>query len=304
VNLPDFMLDERSDSESKTEDNMKREVVDTVTGTPAIDGAGVHLVRVLGHDTVYRFDPFLMLDAFDSTNPADYIKGFPLHPHRGIETFTYLMKGRIDHQDSLGNKGTIQGGEAQWMTGGSGIMHQEMPQASEHLLGLQFWINLPAKEKMTAPKYFDITADKVKEFDEGGSKVRVVAGKYKNHQGVQGHHLPATVLDVTVEKNKDFSMKSNPDKTLFVYIVEGSGIFGAQEQMVPRKTAVLFDHKGDEFYVQAGREGIRFILATAPPLREPVAWGGPIVMNTRNELMKAFDELDDGTFIKHRPAES
>ncbi|MDR1756147.1 MAG: pirin family protein [Culturomica sp.] len=283
---------------------MKREIVEIVTGTPAIDGAGVHLVRVLGPDTVYRFDPFLMLDAFDSSNPADYIKGFPLHPHRGIETFTYLMEGRIDHQDSLGNKGSIQGGDAQWMTGGSGILHQEMPQATKHLLGLQFWINLPAKEKMTDPKYFDITADTVKEFNEDGTKVRVVAGKYKNHQGAKGHHLPATVLDVTVDGDAEFILEADPGKTLFVYIVEGSGSFGDKKQAVSRKTALLFDRKGDEFYVKAGRESIRFILATAPPLGEPVAWGGPIVMNTREELMRAFEELDEGTFIKHKPVKS
>jgi redox-sensitive bicupin YhaK (pirin superfamily) len=284
--------------------DMKREITATVTGTPAIDGAGVHLMRVLGHETVSRFDPFLMLDAFDSRNPADYVKGFPLHPHRGIETFTYLMKGRIDHQDSLGNRGTIRGGEAQWMTGGSGIMHQEMPQPSEHLLGLQLWINLPAKEKMTDPKYFDITADMIKEFKEGGTKVRVVAGKYKDHQGAKGHHLPATVLDITIDGDMDFSMDSDPDKTLFVYIVEGRGTFGDKQHAVSRKTAILFDNKGDEFYVKAGKEGIRFILATAPPLGEPVAWGGPVVMNTREELMKAFDELEEGTFIKHKPAKS
>jgi redox-sensitive bicupin YhaK (pirin superfamily) len=279
---------------------MKREVVETVTGTLTTDGAGVRLVRVLGPETVQRFDPFLMLDAFDSKNPADYIRGFPFHPHRGIETFTYLMKGRIDHRDSLGNRGTIGDGEAQWMTGGSGIMHQEMPQAGEHLLGLQFWINLPAKEKMTEPKYFDITADMVKTFDEGGAKVRLVAGKYKNHRGAKGHHLPATVLDVTLDPGAAFSMKADPGETLFVYIVVGGGSFGDKERRVAQKTAVLFDHKGDEFQVKAGPEGIRFVLATAPPLHEPVAWGGPVVMNTREELMKAFDELDAGTFIKHK----
>lgn len=280
---------------------MKREVKETVTGSPTVDGAGVHLVRVLGPDTVYRFDPFLMLDAFDSTYPLDYIKGFPMHPHRGIETFTYLMKGRIDHEDTLGNKGTIHSGQAQWMTGGSGIMHQEMPQATDHLLGLQFWINLPAKDKMTEPKYFNITTDMVKEFNEGGAKVRVIAGKYKDHQGAKGHHLPATVLDITVDGEKDFSMESDPVNTLFVYIVEGSGSFGSNKQLIPRKTAILLE-KGDEFYVKAGEEGIRFILATAPPLGEPVAWGGPIVMNTRDEIRKAFDELAEGTFIKHKPA--
>jgi redox-sensitive bicupin YhaK (pirin superfamily) len=278
---------------------MKREVIKTVQGAPAIDGAGVHLVRVLGPETVEAFDPFLMLDAFDSTNPADYIKGFPRHPHRGIETFTYLMKGRIDHEDSLGNKGSIGDGESQWMTGGSGIMHQEMPQPTEHLLGMQLWINLPREEKMTEPKYFDITADTIREFDEKSARVRVVAGKYKNHQGAKGHHLPATVLDITVEPEGIFEMESDPAETLFVYIVEGSAAFGAEGRTVARKTAVLFG-EGDEFYLKAGGEGIRMVLASAPPLRETVAWGGPIVMNSRDELYDAFDELDQGTFIKHK----
>lgn len=277
---------------------MIREIIQTVTGSPAIDGAGVHLVRVLGPDTIRNFDPFLMLDAFDSTDPADYIKGFPMHPHRGIETFTYLMEGRIDHQDSLGNKGTIQGGDAQWMTGGSGILHQEMPQATKHLLGLQFWINLPAKEKMTHPEYFDITSGMIKKMNEEGAIVRVVAGKYKNHQGAKGHHLPATVLDITVDADADFRMDTDPGHTLFVYIVEGSGSFGNKKRLASRKTAVLFDHTGDAFYMTAGKTGIRFILAMAPPLGEPVAWGGPIVMNTREELNQAFDDLNHGTFIK------
>ncbi|MDR2037591.1 MAG: pirin family protein [Bacteroidales bacterium] len=280
---------------------MKREVVETVTGSPAIDGAGVHLVRVLGPNTVYKFDPFLMLDAFDSKNPADYIKGFPLHPHRGIETFTYLMKGRINHRDSLGNKGTIHNGESQWMTGGSGILHEEMPQPTEHLLGLQLWINLPAKDKMTDPKYFDITNDMIREFDENGAKIRVVAGKYKDHYGAKGHHLPATVLDITVDPDNEFIMDTNPNDTLFVYIVSGNGSFGSKDKIIPQKTAVLFD-KGDEFSVKTHDQEIRFILATAPPLGEPIAWGGPIVMNTHEELRNAFRELDNDTFIKHQPS--
>lgn len=280
---------------------MKRQITKVVTGSPAVDGAGVHLTRVLGHDTVYDFDPFLMLDAFDSTDPADYVKGFPLHPHRGIETFTYLMKGRIDHRDSLGNKGTIHGGESQWMTGGSGILHEEMPQPTEHLLGLQLWINLPEKDKMTDPKYFDITADSIREVDEKGAHVRVVAGQYSGHQGAKGHHLPATVLDVTVEPGHEFTMGSAPDWTLFVYIVDGSGSFGDNPDEMPRKRALLFG-EGATFSMKAGEAGIRFILATAPPLGETVAWGGPIVMNTREGLRLAFEELENGTFIKHKPA--
>lgn len=277
---------------------MIREVVKTVMGSHAIDGAGVHLVRVLGHDTVYDFDPFLMLDAFDSTNPADYIKGFPMHPHRGIETFTYLMKGRIDHQDSLGNRGSITGGSAQWMTGGSGILHQEMPQPTEHLLGLQFWINLPARDKMTNPKYFDITPDMVKEVDEVGAKVRIIAGRYKDYQGAKGHHLPTTAFDITVEPEADFAMDAPASNTLFVYIVDGSGAFGNKDKIILRKTAALFDNNGNEFRMKAGKDGIRLILAMAPPLGEPIAWAGPIVMNTNAELRQAMRDLDEGTFIK------
>lgn len=231
---------------------MRRKVIEKVRGTNAVDGAGVHLVRVLGPNEVKRFDPFLMLDAFDSHNPADYIKGFPLHPHRGIETVTYLIKGRIDHEDSLGNKGTIHNGESQWMTAGSGILHQEMPQASEHLLGLQLWINLPKDQKMTTPKYFDITADMVKEIPESFGIVRIISGEYKEHKGSKGPHVDATLLDIEIKSNESFSIKTDPKSTLFVYIVDGSGHFGGdEEEIIPNKVAVLFN-KDDEFYVRAG----------------------------------------------------
>ncbi len=277
---------------------MTRKVIETVTGSPAIDGAGVHLVRVLGLETAYRFDPFLMLDAFDSHNPKDYIKGFPMHPHRGIETLTYLIKGRIDHEDSLGNKGTIRNGDSQWMTSGSGILHQEMPQPVEHMLGLQLWINLPKEEKMTHPKYFDITSDIVKEIKEDNATIKVIAGKYKGQQGAKGHHLDVRLLDIEVEKNKSFFLKTDPETNLFVYIIEGDGHFGKDNApVISSKVAALFT-MGDEFYVRAGKNGIRFILFEARPLKEPIAWGGPIVMNTREELANAFKELQEGTFIK------
>lgn len=275
---------------------MKKEVIDIVTGIPAIDGAGVHLVRVLGPQTMYMFDPFLMLDAFDSTNPPQYIKGFPMHPHRGIETLTYLMQGRINHRDSLNNRGTILDGECQWMTGGSGIIHEEMPQPVDHLLGLQLWINLPAKEKMAPPEYFEITNNMIRLFDEQGAKVRLLAGEYKGHQGARGHHLPVTVLDVTLDPDKEFSLSVDPENTLFIYIVDGNGIFGDNQTAVSLKKAILFG-EGDEFFVKA-KERLRFFLATARPLKEPIAWGGPIVMNTEEELNHAFEELQNGTFIK------
>ncbi len=279
---------------------MKKEVVETVKGAPAIDGAGVHLVRVLGPHSMYKFDPFLMLDAFDSTEPSLYTKGFPMHPHRGIETFTYLMNGRMNHRDSLGNKGVIHSGESQWMTAGSGIIHEEMPQPVDHLLGLQLWINLPKKDKMTDPKYFEINNEMIQEFKEDGGKVRLVAGEYKGHKGAKGHHLPATILDITLEPDKEYSLSVNPDNTLFIYIVDGEGTFGAKQTRVALKTAVLFG-KGDEFALKAGKEGIRFFLATAPALNEPIAWGGPVVMNTEQELNHTFEELQNGTFIKHKP---
>lgn len=276
---------------------MKRQVIEIVKGSPAIDGAGVHLVRVLGPQTIRNFDPFLMLDAFDSRDPKDYIKGFPFHPHRGIETVTYLIKGRVDHADSLGNKGTIHDGESQWMTAGSGIIHQEMPQPSEHFLGLQLWINLPKNEKMTAPTYFDITNKLIKEVDEPFGHVRVVSGEYKGQKGAKGKHVDATILDITVNPHESFTLPTDKESNLFVYIVTGEGYFGDNEKLIFNKVAVLFG-KGDEFYVKAGESGIRFVLFSARPLKEPVAWGGPIVMNTEEELQKAFDELDEGTFIK------
>lgn len=279
---------------------MKKEITAAVKGAPAIDGAGVHLVRVLGPHSMYEFDPFLMLDAFDSMEPSKYTKGFPMHPHRGIETFTYLMNGRMNHRDSLGNKGVIESGESQWMTAGSGIIHEEMPQPVEHLLGLQLWINLPKKDKMTDPKYFEISNDMIQEFKEEGSLVRLVAGEYKGHQGAKGHHLPTTVLDVTLDANKEFSLEVDPKNTLFTYIVDGEGYFGEKQSQMALKTAVLFG-EGDEFFVKAGKEGIRFFLATAPALNEPIAWGGPVVMNTEEELNATFDELQNGTFIKHKP---
>ncbi|MCC8147286.1 MAG: pirin family protein [Bacteroidales bacterium] len=279
---------------------MKRKVIETITGTPSVDGAGVHLVRVLGPNEVYRFDPFLMLDAFDSKNPEDYIKGFPFHPHRGIETVTYLIKGRIDHQDSLGNKGTIRDGESQWMTAGSGILHQEMPQESEHLLGLQLWINLPKIEKMTPPKYFDITADMIPEIQEPNTNIRLISGKYKNYEGVRGQHVDAFLMDIEVQPNQSFSMPTDKESNLFVYIVEGDGRFGGEEEkVISQKVAALFN-KDDEFYVKAGEKGIRFVLFAGRPLKEPIAWGGPIVMNTRAELQDAFQELQRGTFIREQ----
>lgn len=277
---------------------MERSVLQTITGNRAVDGAGVHLVRVLDNRTVYDFDPFLMLDAFDSKDPKDYIKGFPWHPHRGIETVTYLVSGLMEHQDSLGNKGDIQDGCCQWMTAGSGIMHQEMPQPSERMLGLQLWLNLPKKDKMTAPKYNDIRDHQVPLVKTEGGQVRVLSGHYEGQPGVMmGEHVKMTMLDVQLDAGKSFTMKTPKEETLFVYLMAGSGLFGKQQQAVSEKHAVLFD-AGDSVSFTAGEEGLHLVLFMGAPLKEPIAWGGPVVMNTREELRQAFQDLDQNTFIK------
>lgn len=276
-----------------------RQIKERVTGRASIDGAGVHLVRVLSRRNVENFDPFLMLDAFDSTNPEDYIKGFPLHPHRGIETVTYLIEGEIEHMDSLGNKGVITDGACQWMTAGSGILHQEMPQASPRMLGLQLWVNLAAEKKMTEPAYRDITPDLVTKVEDDTAAVAIVAGEYKGqHGGTKGEYIPVTFLDVTVKAGQKWTLPTKADENLFVYIIQGECAFGDDSEQQTPKQAILFT-EGDTFGAYS-EKGARFVLVSGKPLREPVAWGGPIVMNTQAELKKAFDELDEGTFIKSR----
>jgi len=270
-----------------------------VTGTTQYDGAGVKLVRVVGHPDVEDFDPFLMMDAFDSTDPADYIKGFPWHPHRGIETVTYLIHGDIEHGDSLGNKGSILDGGCQWMTAGSGILHQEMPQAVDRMLGVQLWLNLPKKDKMTDPKYHDIRADMVPKIEEDGCTIGVIAGQYKGRIGAaQGSHVDMTFLDVDMQGEASIKIETNRDSTLFVYIIEGEGLFSkTEDKLLYSRRAVLFN-AGDALFARASGKGMRFLLFSGAPLKEPVAWGGPIVMNTREELILAFQQIDDGTFIK------
>ncbi len=270
-----------------------------VTGKRTVDGAGVKLVRVIGHDDVKEFDPFLMLDAFDSRNPNDYIKGFPWHPHRGIETITYLVHGDIEHGDSLGNKGSILDGDCQWMTAGSGIIHQEMPQPCDWMFGAQLWLNLPARDKMAAPRYGDIVKAKIPVVDEDDIRIHIVAGDYKGSPGgFTGRHIPAIYLDVEMPAGGEWAFDNDKDATLFIYILQGGGLFGpGADTPIPEKHAVLFG-EGDRFQVRAGDDGMRFLLFSGRPLREPIAWGGPIVMNTKAELDLAFRELDEGRFIK------
>jgi redox-sensitive bicupin YhaK (pirin superfamily) len=275
-----------------------RGVIKKVQGRRAVDGAGVSLVRVLGQGDVKDFDPFLMLDSFDSTNPRDYLAGFPMHPHRGIETVTYLVSGRIDHEDSLGHKGSIGPGESQWMVAGSGILHQEMPQASQRMLGLQLWVNLPKADKMSAPAYQSITDSMVAKTTVGSAKIGVISGRAGNAQGMfKPKHVQASICDVTLPKGEGLVLPTAVDENVFIFLLEGDCVIAGER--IAEKTAVLFGEGGEIAVSAAPERDLRFVFFSGKPLREPVAWGGPIVMNTREELYRAFDELDRGTFIKH-----
>lgn len=275
-----------------------RTIRKVVGGTVRYDGAGVKLVRVIGHGDVQDFDPFLMLDAFDSRDPKDYVKGFPWHPHRGIETVTHVIHGDIEHGDSLGNKGSILDGCCQWMTAGRGIIHQEMPQAVSRLLGVQLWINLPCKDKMTEPAYRDITADMIPVVPDEKGEVRIISGRYRGTCGpVEGDYVKTLYLDVVLRPGAEWRVEIDPDWTAFCYSVEGSGWFDDESDPVPSHRAALMSG-GETLAVRALSDGVRFLLVAGEPLHEPIAWGGPIVMNTREELRQAFKELDEGTFIR------
>jgi len=274
----------------------RREILKTVRGHHTVDGAGVHLTRVLAHDDTRAFDPFLMLDSFDSTDSADYVAGFPTHPHRGIETITYLIEGRIEHEDSLGNRGAIIAGESQWMTAGSGILHQEMPIESPRMLGFQLWLNLSAEEKMCDPAYLSITREMIPVVERGAAKVHVISGKLDGKRGARPKHLPATILDIELPGGAPITLTGDPEETAFVFLIEGSGTVNGQ--LLEEKVAVLLGH-GDEVSLAApAGEDARMIYFSAPPLHEPIAWGGPIVMNTQQELAQAFADLRAGTFIR------
>jgi redox-sensitive bicupin YhaK (pirin superfamily) len=297
-----------------------RPVKRIVASKPTIEGAGVHLRRAFGFGDTTEFDPFLLLDDFRNDRPEEYRAGFPWHPHRGIETITYVLAGNVEHGDSLGNRGNLGAGDVQWMTAGRGILHQEMPQGDEkgRMHGFQLWANLPASLKMTAPRYQDIKAPDVPEvIDDDGTCVRVVCGDFWGKRGpVEGVAADPRYLDIWVPPGKRKTLKVEVERHAFAYVFEGSGNFraasapfgvltektdGVNEILVRERTGnrslVLFD-SGDEITVQAGEEGIRFILVSGKPIKEPVAWYGPIVMNSQAELQRAFTELKQGTFIR------
>ncbi len=277
-----------------------RSVQRVVTGRQTTDGAGVSLLRVFGYHDTEDFDPFLMLDAFDSSTPEDYIKGFPWHPHRGIETITYLIEGDVEHGDSLGNRGSILDGECQWMTAGSGIIHQEMPQPTPRLLGCQLWLNLPAKDKMAPPAYNDIVRDSVPEIQEPGARIRIIAGRYGQKDGAfQGQYVPLQYLDVQLQTGATWETETDTQATVFAYIVHGQLAFAPEGDYVQQKSAVLLS-RGSRVHLQAGENGARLLLLAGRPLKEPVAWGGSIVMNTEEELKQAYADLERGSFIRHK----
>lgn len=275
---------------------MLRKVTKTVEGVPAQDGAGVRLTRVLGNWTAREWDPFLMLDSFDSTNPDDYMAGFPMHPHRGIETVTYVAQGTMVHQDHLGTKATVTDGEAQWLTAGSGAFHSEMPGRARRFLGVQLWLNLPAKDKMTAPPFYHgITRDQIQEFDLGGATLRLLAGHYGEAHGFEGRYLPLDYYDIHLDPHADVTLDVPGERSVMLFTLQGEATVSGTH--VGTKTAARVG-EGDQVRLQAGDEPAEVLLMSSVRLGEPIAWLGPIVMNTDDELVQAFDEIDAGTFVR------
>lgn len=294
-----------------------------ISGTqPTMEGAGVHLHRVFGFGDPSMTDPFLMMDDFRNDRPEHYKAGFPWHPHRGIETITYVLAGSVDHADSLGNAGTLGPGSVQWMTAGSGIMHQEMPKGDVfgRMHGFQLWANLPSSQKMTSPRYQDIAGSDIPEIiDDDGTVVRVVTGEFWGKKGpVDGIAADPQYLDITVPPNTRKVLPIDTYRSAFAYIFEGSATFRDASKpfgvliekevngeevhlrdMSGNRTLVVFD-TGDEIVVQSGEKGVRFLLVSGKPIKEPVAWHGPIVMNTQAELQQAFAELRNGNFIREK----
>jgi hypothetical protein len=300
---------------------LTRKIRKVLKSRPTVEGAGVHLRRAFGFSEVPQFDPFLMLDDFRSSSPDHYSKGFPWHPHRGIETITYMLDGSVEHGDSMGNKGVISAGDVQWMTAGAGIIHQEMPKgdASGTMGGFQLWANLPASHKMMDPRYRDVKRLQIPEIAlANGVRVRVICGRVDSAEGpVKDIVIEPEYLDVTVPPGAEFVHPVPRRHTAFAYVVDGRGYFCREkkpfsydaagenyfdmerEPFAARGATVLFD-TGDEVVALAEQEPLRFLLISGKPIGEPVAWYGPIVMNTQEELQTAFDEYRNGTFVRRR----
>lgn len=298
-----------------------RRISTLLRSRPTIEGAGVHLKRAFGYSQVPAFDPFLLLDDFHSDNPDHYLPGFPWHPHRGMETVTYLLEGFVEHGDSMGNEGIIAPGDVQWMTAGSGIIHQEMPKpgSAGAVWGFQFWVNLPARHKMMKPRYREVRATEIPLVEmPDGVRVKVVAGSFSGQRGpLRDIVVEPDMLDVTLPPGSHFTHRLPQGHTCFAYVIEGEGYFDdirdpyaydvsgrgwtdlERDCVCRSETAVLYDREGEGVCVTSTGAPLRFLLVSGMPLGEPVAWYGPIVMNTREELRTAFDEFHRGTFVKH-----
>jgi quercetin 2,3-dioxygenase len=296
-----------------------RPIKRVIKAKPTIEGAGVRLRRAFGFGATSDFDPFLLLDDFRNDVPEDYLAGFPWHPHRGIETITYVLAGNVEHGDSLGNRGSLGPGDIQWMTAGRGIIHQEMPKGDSlgQMHGFQLWANLPASLKMTAPRYQEVHAPQIPDvIDDDGTRARIVCGTFWGKKGpIDGIAADPIYIDVSVPPGKRKTLPVETDRHAFAYVFAGSGKFcnasaplavpteglgwldTTPPQAAENRCLILFD-RGDEVVVQAGDEGIRFLLVSGKPLKEPVAWYGPIVMNTQEQLQQAYEQLQEGTFLK------
>lgn len=280
-----------------------RKVKSILQSRPTIEGAGVHLNRAFGFNEAPSMDPFLLLDNFHSNNPADYVKGFPWHPHRGIETITYVLHGEVEHGDSMGNKGVIGAGDVQWMTAGSGIIHQEMPlgEKTRLLWGFQLWANLPAANKMMEPRYREIKKGDIPQFiTDGGVKIKIICGGINEMTGpVRDIVSDPEYLDVSVPPKSQFKHPVKRGHKLLAYVIEGAGHFDDKEGAAVGLDNLVIFEDGDEVVIHSDDRPLRFLLISGKPIREPVAWYGPIVMNTQAELETAFEEYNNGTFIKH-----
>ena len=279
-----------------------RSIASTGSSVPTREGAGVHLRRAFGFHNPERSDPFLLFDDFRSDTPAHYLKGFPWHPHRGIETITYMLKGEVEHGDSLGNSGVISGGDVQWMTAGGGIIHQEMPKgdADGAMHGFQLWLNLPAGEKMCPPRYRGITPKEIPEVQvASGATIKIICGRIGDTVGpITGISTDPEYLDITLAAGGTLTHPTRPGYTAMAYVIGGSGRFAPGATTECGNATLIMFSDGDEISVTAGTQGLRFLLMTGKPLHEPIAWQGPIVMNTEEELVQAFQEYRNGTFLK------
>jgi redox-sensitive bicupin YhaK (pirin superfamily) len=283
---------------------MNRKIETVLKSKPTIEGAGVHLKRAFGYHEVPLLDPFLLLDDFHSDNPADYIAGFPWHPHRGIETVTYMLQGTVEHGDSMGNKGVIFPGDVQWMTAGSGIIHQEMPKGDNgRMWGFQLWVNLPSTHKMMEPRYREVKKEQIPEVSMGENvKIRVISGEIENTKGpVRDIIVDPEYLDITLAPDTEFEHSIKKGYRVFAYVTEGNGYFDPDKRKLIDIEHLVIFKDGDTVKISTDDKSLRFLLVSGKPLGEPVAWYGPIVMNTQEELDIAFKEYRNGTFIKHKP---